>query len=137
MIEASIGVPTLPIRHPKDRGPAADRWPRDQTPVDRPVWPAGGGRAFTGGIEVADMASKEALEVLEVDAVLVRHRPGGPISKDLKTAAWVQTRRLHPGRRRPARWLANATVAHLWAVGDVTGKMIFAHTAAAQGLWLL
>jgi pyruvate/2-oxoglutarate dehydrogenase complex dihydrolipoamide dehydrogenase (E3) component len=30
--------------------------------------------------------------------------------------------------------LANgAPVPHLWAVGDVTGKMMLAHTAAAQG----
>jgi len=32
------------------------------------------------------------------------------------------------------RVLANGEpVAHLWAVGDVTGKMMLAHTAAAQG----
>jgi len=85
-------------------------------------------------IELADMASKELVEVLEVDAVLVA-TGRVPISKDLNLASvGVQTQRGFIPVDDAMRVLANGEpVAHLWAVGDVTGKMMLAHTAAAQG----
>jgi len=85
-------------------------------------------------IELADMASKELVEVLEVDAVLVA-TGRVPISQDLNLASvGVETQRGFIPVNDAMRVLANGEpVAHLWAVGDVTGKMMLAHTAAAQG----
>ena len=85
-------------------------------------------------IELIDAYSKELVEVLEVDAVLVA-TGRVPTSKDLNLAAvGVETNRGFIPVDDQMRVLANAEpVPHLWAVGDVTGKMMLAHTAAAQG----
>ena len=85
-------------------------------------------------IELIDANSKELVEVLEVDAVLVA-TGRVPTSKDLNLAAvGVETNRGFIPVDDQMRVLANAEpVPHLWAVCDVTGKMMLAHTAAAQG----
>ena len=85
-------------------------------------------------IELIDANSKELVEVLEVDAVLVA-TGRVPTSKDLNLAAvGVETNRGFIPVDDQMRVLANSEpVPHLWAVGDVTGKMMLAHTAAAQG----
>jgi len=85
-------------------------------------------------IELIDATSKELVEVLEVDAVLVA-TGRVPTSKDLNLAAvGVETNRGFIPVDDQMRVLANGEpVPHLWAVGDVTGKMMLAHTAAAQG----
>ena len=85
-------------------------------------------------IELINANSKELVEVLEVDAVLVA-TGRVPTSKDLNLAAvGVETNRGFIPVDDQMRVLANAEpVPHLWAVGDVTGKMMLAHTAAAQG----
>jgi dihydrolipoamide dehydrogenase len=85
-------------------------------------------------IELASMATKELVEVLEVDAVLVA-TGRTPVSKDLNLASvGVETNRGFIPVDDAMRVLASGQpVAHLWAVGDVTGKMMLAHTAAAQG----
>ncbi|MFO7629256.1 MAG: dihydrolipoyl dehydrogenase, partial [Prochlorococcaceae cyanobacterium] len=85
-------------------------------------------------IELADMASKELLETLEVDAVLVA-TGRVPSSKglNLESCAVDTNRGFIPVDDRLRVLLNGAPVPHLWAVGDVTGKMMLAHTAAAQG----
>ena len=85
-------------------------------------------------IELADMTTKELVETLEVDAVLVA-TGRVPSSKGLNLeSCGVDTNRGFIPVDDQMRVLVNgAPVAHLWAVGDVTGKMMLAHTAAAQG----
>jgi dihydrolipoamide dehydrogenase len=89
-------------------------------------------------IELVDMATREPVETLEVDAVLVA-TGRVPVSRDLNLASvGVETSRGFLPVDDRMQVLANAepgaaAVPHLWAVGDVTGKMMLAHTAAAQG----
>jgi dihydrolipoamide dehydrogenase len=85
-------------------------------------------------IELVDMATREPVETLEVDAVLVA-TGRVPVSRDLNLASvGVETHRGFIPVDDGLRVLANGMpVPHLWAVGDVTGKMMLAHTAAAQG----
>jgi dihydrolipoamide dehydrogenase len=85
-------------------------------------------------IELADIATKELVETLEVDAVLVA-TGRIPTSKELNLdAVGVATNRGFIPVDDQLRVLVDgAPVPHLWAVGDVTGKMMLAHTAAAQG----
>ena len=89
-------------------------------------------------IELVEMASREPVETLEVDAVLVA-TGRVPTSKELNLAAvGVSTQRGFIAVDDAMRVLENnepgaAVVPNLWAVGDVTGKMMLAHTAAAQG----
>jgi dihydrolipoamide dehydrogenase len=89
-------------------------------------------------IELVDMKTREPVETLEVDAVLVA-TGRVPVSADLNLAALaVQTQRGFIAVDETMRVLAShepgaPVVPHLWAVGDVTGKMMLAHTAAAQG----
>jgi dihydrolipoamide dehydrogenase len=85
-------------------------------------------------IELVDMQSREPVETLEVDAVLVA-TGRVPCSKELNLAALgVDTNRGFIPVDERMRVLVNGEpVPHLWAVGDVTGKMMLAHTAAAQG----
>jgi dihydrolipoamide dehydrogenase len=74
------------------------------------------------------------VETLEVDAVLVA-TGRVPSSKGLNLeACGIETNRGFIPVDDQLRVLVNgAPVPHLWAVGDVTGKMMLAHTAAAQG----
>jgi dihydrolipoamide dehydrogenase len=85
-------------------------------------------------IELADMTTKELVETLEVDAVLVA-TGRVPSSQGLNLeSSGIETNRGFIPVDDQMRVLVNgAPVAHLWAVGDVTGKMMLAHTAAAQG----
>jgi dihydrolipoamide dehydrogenase len=85
-------------------------------------------------IELADMGTKELVETLEVDAVLVA-TGRVPSSAELNLAAvGVDTERgFIPVDDHMRVLVGSEPVPHLWAVGDVTGKMMLAHTAAAQG----
>ena len=85
-------------------------------------------------IELVDMQTREPVETLEVDAVLVA-TGRVPSSKGLNLeACGIETNRGFIPVDDQLRVLVNgAPVLHLWAVGDVTGKMMLAHTAAAQG----
>ena len=85
-------------------------------------------------IELVDMQTREPVETLEVDAVLVA-TGRVPSSKGLNLeACGVETNRGFIPVDDHLRVLVNGEpVPHLWAVGDVTGKMMLAHTAAAQG----
>ncbi|MDM7936338.1 MAG: dihydrolipoyl dehydrogenase [Cyanobium sp. CZS 48M] len=85
-------------------------------------------------IELVEMASREPVETLEVDAVLVA-TGRVPVSKELNLeSVGVTTNRGFIPVDEAMRVLVDGNpVAHLWAVGDVTGKMMLAHTAAAQG----
>ena len=86
-------------------------------------------------IELIDAGTKELVEVLEVDAVLVA-TGRVPTSADLNLAAVsVESERGFIPVDDGLRVLAGGNpVPHLWAVGDVTGKLMLAHTAAAQGV---
>ncbi|MFN3927759.1 MAG: dihydrolipoyl dehydrogenase [Pseudanabaenaceae cyanobacterium] len=82
-------------------------------------------------IELTDAKTKELVDVLEVDACLVA-TGRVPLTQDL---GW-ETVGITPNQRgfievddRMA-----TSVPHLWAIGDVTGKMMLAHTASAQGI---
>ena len=89
-------------------------------------------------IELVDMATREPVETLEVDAVLVA-TGRVPVSQDLNLASMgVETQRgfiavAGTMQVRASHGENAPPVPHLWAVGDVTGKMMLAHTAAAQG----
>jgi len=85
-------------------------------------------------IDLVDMQTKEPVETLEVDAVLVA-TGRVPSSKVLNLeACGIETNRGFIPVDDQLRVLVNGDpVPHLWAVGDVTGKMMLAHTAAAQG----
>jgi dihydrolipoamide dehydrogenase len=89
-------------------------------------------------IELVDMKTREPVETLEVDAVLVA-TGRVPVSAELNLASvGVSPQRGFLPVDDTLRVLASAepgapVVPHLWAVGDVTGKMMLAHTAAAQG----
>ena len=85
--------------------------------------------------ELIDAGTKELVEVLEVDAVRVA-TGRVPTSADLNLAAvGVESERGFIPVDDGLRVLAGGNpVPHLWAVGDVTGKLMLAHTAAAQGV---
>mgnify|MGYP001159937633 FL=1 len=85
-------------------------------------------------IELVDMQTREPVETLEVDAVLVA-TGRVPSSKGLNLEALgVETNRGFVPIDDGMRVLSGGQpVPHLWAVGDVTGKLMLAHTAAAQG----
>lgn len=85
-------------------------------------------------IELVDMASREPVEELQVDAVLVA-TGRVPASANLNLeSVGVSTNRGFIPVDESLRVLVNdEVVPHLYAVGDVTGKMMLAHTAAAQG----
>ena len=85
-------------------------------------------------IELADMQSRELVDTLEVDAVLVA-TGRVPSSGDLNLqSAGVELSRGFVPIDDSMRVLVNGKpLPDLWAVGDVTGKLMLAHTAAAQG----
>ena len=85
-------------------------------------------------IELVDMQTREPVETLEVDAVLVA-TGRVPSSKNLNLdSVGVETNRGFIPVDDNMRVLVNgAPQPNLWAVGDVTGKLMLAHTAAAQG----
>ena len=85
-------------------------------------------------IELVDMQTREPVETLEVDAVRGATGPV-PSSKHLNLeSVGVETNRGFIPVDDNMRVLVNgAPQPNLWAVGDVTGKLMLAHTAAAQG----
>jgi dihydrolipoamide dehydrogenase len=85
-------------------------------------------------IELVDMKTREPVETLEVDAVLVA-TGRVPSSKHLNLeSVGVETNRGFISVDDSMRVLVKgAPQPNLWAVGDVTGKLMLAHTAAAQG----
>ncbi|MCY3654823.1 MAG: FAD-dependent oxidoreductase, partial [Cyanobacteria bacterium MAG IRC1_bin_28] len=86
-------------------------------------------------IELRHAASKELVDTLEVDGVLVA-TGRAPVSRDLNLASvGVATERGFIPVDERLRVLADGEpVEGLWAVGDVTGKLMLAHAAAAQGI---
>ncbi|WP_269623315.1 dihydrolipoyl dehydrogenase [Prochlorococcus marinus] len=85
-------------------------------------------------IELSDVKTRDLVEELEVDAVLVA-TGRIPSSKDLNLESMgVKTNRGFIPIDDSMRVLVDGKlVPNLWAVGDVTGKLMLAHTAAAQG----
>ncbi len=85
-------------------------------------------------IELSDAKKRDFIEELEVDAVLVA-TGRVPRSKDLNlSSVCVETNRGFIPVDDNMRVLVNGKPkSNLWAVGDVTGKLMLAHTAAAQG----
>ncbi|AAQ00416.1 MULTISPECIES: dihydrolipoyl dehydrogenase [Prochlorococcus] len=85
-------------------------------------------------IELADVNTRVVVEELEVDAVLVA-TGRVPSSKDLNLESMsVETHKGFIPIDESMRVLVDGKpLPHLWAVGDVTGKLMLAHTAAAQG----
>ena len=85
-------------------------------------------------IELSDMQSRELVETLEVDAVLVA-TGRIPSSRGLNLESLgVETKRgFLPIDDHMHVLINDQPVPHLWAVGDVTGKLMLAHTAAAPG----
>jgi dihydrolipoamide dehydrogenase len=87
-------------------------------------------------IELADAKTKEVVEVLEVDACLIA-TGRIPMAKDvgLETVGVELDRRgFIPVNDYMAVLADGQPVAHLWAIGDATGKMMLAHAASAQGI---
>ncbi len=85
-------------------------------------------------VELADMETKEFVEELELDAVLVATgRIPSSNALNLESVS-VKTVKGFIPIDDSMRVLVNGDpIPHLWAVGDVTGKLMLAHTAAAQG----
>jgi dihydrolipoamide dehydrogenase len=86
-------------------------------------------------IHLADAKTKEIVEVLEVDACLVA-TGRIPDTKRLNVeAVGVTLNRGFVPIDDHLQVLADGVqVPHLWAIGDATGKMMLAHTAATQGI---
>jgi dihydrolipoamide dehydrogenase len=87
-------------------------------------------------IELADMATKETVEVLEVDACLVATgRIPATKNLGLESVGIELDRRGFIAVDDQLRVLRDGEpVDHLWAIGDSTGKMMLAHAASAQGV---
>lgn len=87
-------------------------------------------------IELADMKTKEVVEVLEVDACLVA-TGRIPATKNLGLeSVGIETDRrgFITVNDQMEVLLDGQAVPHLWAIGDATGKMMLAHAASAQGV---
>jgi dihydrolipoamide dehydrogenase len=86
-------------------------------------------------IELIDAKTKEVVEVLEVDACLVATgRIPDTKNLNLESVGVTLERGFIPIDDH-LQVLANGqAVPHLWAIGDATGKMMLAHTAATQGI---
>ncbi len=87
-------------------------------------------------IELADAKTKEVVEVLEVDACLIA-TGRIPMAKDVgldTVGVELDRRGFIPVNDYMAVLAEGQPVAHLWAIGDATGKMMLAHAASAQGI---
>tara|TARA_Y100001970_G_scaffold152586_1_gene186850 strand:+ start:1992 stop:3431 length:1440 start_codon:yes stop_codon:yes gene_type:complete len=86
-------------------------------------------------IELTDAKTKEVLDNLEVDAVLVA-TGRIPNSKGLNLEGLgIDTNKGYiPIDEKMRVTKKGKIVPNIWAVGDVTGKLMLAHTAAAQGI---
>jgi dihydrolipoamide dehydrogenase len=86
-------------------------------------------------IHLADAKTKEIVEVLEVDACLVATGRVPDTKKLNVEAVGVTLNRGFIPIDDHLQVLADGQqVPHLWAIGDATGKMMLAHTAATQGI---
>ena len=85
-------------------------------------------------IELTDAKSREIVENLEVDAVLVA-TGRIPNSRNLNLdSVGIQTVKGYIPIDDQMRVVnGEKIIPNVWAVGDVTGKLMLAHTAAAQG----
>ena len=85
-------------------------------------------------IELSDVKTRELIEELEVDAVLVA-TGRTPTTKGLnfESVGVELNRGFVPVDDSMQVLVDGESLPHLWAVGDVTGKLMLAHTAAAQG----
>ncbi|MCZ0901450.1 FAD-dependent oxidoreductase, partial [Microcoleus sp. HI-ES] len=83
----------------------------------------------------ADFKTKEIVEILEVDACLVA-TGRVPVSKNLglETVGVETMRGYIPVNDKMQVLAAGEPVQNLWAIGDVNGKMMLAHSASAQGI---
>ena len=86
-------------------------------------------------IELADAKTKEIVEVLEVDACLIA-TGRVPMTRDLglEDLGVKLQRGFIPVNDYLAVLKQDEPIAHLWAIGDATGKLMLAHTASAQGV---
>ena len=86
-------------------------------------------------IELTDAKTKKVLDNLEVDAVLVA-TGRVPNSKELNLEELdIDTNRGYIPIDEKMRVIKDGKIVpNIWAVGDVTGKLMLAHTAAAQGI---
>lgn len=87
-------------------------------------------------IELADVKTKDVVEVLEVDACLVA-TGRIPATKDLgleTVGIELDRRGFIPVNDQMQVLIDGQPVPHLWAIGDATGKMMLAHAASAQGI---
>ncbi|MBR8831930.1 MAG: Dihydrolipoyl dehydrogenase [Chroococcopsis gigantea SAG 12.99] len=87
-------------------------------------------------IELADMKTKETIEVLEVDACLVA-TGRIPATKNLgieSVGVQLDKRGYIPVNDKMQVLKEGQPIPHLWAVGDATGKMMLAHAASGQGV---
>ena len=85
-------------------------------------------------VELTDAKSREVIEELQVDAVLVATgRVPSTENLNLQSVGVETTRGFIPIDDQMRVLVNEKPVSNLWAVGDVTGKLMLAHTAAAQG----
>lgn len=87
-------------------------------------------------IELADLKTKETVEVLEVDACLVA-TGRIPATKNIgleSLAVETDRRGFIPVNDSLQVLRDGKPIPHLWAIGDATGKMMLAHAASAQGV---
>jgi dihydrolipoamide dehydrogenase len=86
-------------------------------------------------IELANAKTKEIVEVLEVDACLVATgRVPDTKNLNLESIGVTLERGFIPVNDRMQVLIGGQPVANTWAIGDATGKMMLAHTAATQGM---
>ena len=89
-------------------------------------------------IELTDAKSKEVVETLEVDAVLVATgRSPNSNNLNLESVGIETEKGFIPIDDQMRVKNGDEIIPNIWAVGDVTGKLMLAHTAAAQGLSLI
>lgn len=87
-------------------------------------------------IELADVKTKEVVEVLEVDACLVATgRIPATDNLGLEAISVDTDRRgFIPVNDRMQVLSQGEVIPHVYAIGDATGKMMLAHAASAQGI---
>ena len=87
-------------------------------------------------IELADVKTKEVVDVLEVDACLVA-TGRIPATKNLgleSVSVDTDRRGFIPVNDRMQVLSQGEVIPNLYAIGDATGKMMLAHAASAQGI---
>ena len=85
-------------------------------------------------IELTDANSKEVVENLEVDGVLVATgRSPNSNNLNLESVGIETIKGFIPIDDQMRVINGKKIIPNVWAVGDVTGKLMLAHTAAAQG----